>query len=362
MHKKIFFFGFILLSVFVLLGLKVAKLAPLAFQLLFTHNVVLNKSDEHVNLLLLGIAGGDHDGPNLTDTILFASLDPQRNKITLVSIPRDLWISELNAKVNTAYAIGESKRKDGGLILANKVASTILNKPINYVLRIDFSGFLKAIDILGGIDVNLQKEFDDHEYPIDGKEKDNCGYLDEEINARAATSSSALDIFPCRYVSIHFDQGLQHLSGVQALEVVRSRHAEGDEGTDFARSKRQEAVMQGIKNKAFSLGTLLNPGRVVDLYDLLKESIHADIKDEEVDDFIRLFQKMKSADIQSAVLDYGDEKQNRPGLLVNPPLSAQYDNEWVLIPRVGAKNFSEIRAYVECEIKAGNCSITKNPL
>ncbi len=269
--------------------------------------------------MLLGIAGGRHEGPNLTDTILFVSLNPSENKATLISIPRDLWTKDLNAKINTAYAIGEERKKGGGLILTNAIVSKILNQPIHYALRVDFEGFTKAIDLLEGIDVNLIQGFDDFQYPIDGKENDTCGYEEEEIKSRLATASSQLEVFPCRYRRIHFAQGIQNLNGDQALEIVRSRHAQGQEGTDFARSKRQEAVLEGIKDKALSLQLLLSPGKIIGLNTLLKESIDTNIKEEEIDDFIRLLQKMKDATIHSSFLDYGDK--DRAGLLVNSTIS-----------------------------------------
>ena len=121
MRSKVTFAFAILFFLIFLVGLKTAKLFPLAFQLLFTNSVSLNKTDDHINILLLGIAGGTHEGPSLSDTILLASLDPLKNKITLVSIPRDFWIPDLNEKINTAYAIGEGKRRGGGLILSNGV-------------------------------------------------------------------------------------------------------------------------------------------------------------------------------------------------------------------------------------------------
>ncbi|MBI2074481.1 MAG: hypothetical protein HYT83_01445 [Candidatus Levybacteria bacterium] len=70
---------------------------------------------------------------------------------------------------------------------------------------------------------------------------------------------------------------------------------------------------------------------------------------------------MKGAKIQSAVLDYGDEEKNRPGLLMNPPISKDYNGTWVLIPRIGNDNFSEIQKYISCELKTSNCQISKTP-
>lgn len=348
----------VVVSVFIV---KTSKLYPFLFQLFFNRGIELKKSDDDINILLLGIGGGTHDGPNLSDTIIFASLDLKNNKVTLVSLPRDLWIPDLNAKINTAYAFGQEKRNGGGLTLAKAVVAKVLNQPVDYALRIDFSGFVKAVDQVGGIDITVERTFDDYEYPIEGKENDPCGHADEELKT-LATSSAQLEAFPCRYMHIHFNKGPQHMDGKTALEFVRSRHALGPEGSDFARSQRQEKVINGFKDKMLSLQILLNPGKILSLYDILKESIDTNIKEEEFDDFIRLAQKMKEAKIQSTVLDSGDEEAKRPGLLMSPDSLENYGYQWVLVPRVGDGNFSEIQKYVDCEIKIGNCQIAKEPV
>jgi anionic cell wall polymer biosynthesis LytR-Cps2A-Psr (LCP) family protein len=79
---------------------------PLCFSLRLTGIFSLKQSDNRINILLLGIGGGTHDGPNLTDTIMLASIDFKADKVTLVSIPRDLWLPDTNQKINAAYAIG----------------------------------------------------------------------------------------------------------------------------------------------------------------------------------------------------------------------------------------------------------------
>lgn len=302
-------------------------------------------------MLLLGIGGDKHQGPNLTDTIIFASIDANKNKVVLISIPRDLWLPDLKGRINIAYA-------KGGISMAKSYISKIVGQPIDYVLRIDFDGFEKVIDLLGGVDVNVSSSFDDYEYPIFGREDDPCGHSDQELKA-LATASSQLDSFPCRYLYLHFDKGLQRMDGETALDFVRSRHAIGDEGTDFARSKRQGELTKAIKDRLISLETLLNPVKIVSLYSVVKDSIDTNIKEDEFDDFIRLAEKMKNATLQNVVLDYGDEEKERPGLLMHPEVSETYNNEWVLIPRVGNGNFSEIQKYIECEIKVGNCPISK---
>lgn len=363
MLKKIviIIFGILFLLIAVKAAIQVIKLSPFFFQLLFNRDINLKKADSKINILLLGVGGGTHDGPNLTDTIIFASLDQDKNKANLISIPRDLWIPDIEGRINSAYEDGEKEGKRKGKILAQAVVSKVLGQKIDYVAKIDFSGFVKAVDVLDGIDVNVENTLNDYQYPISGKENDLCGHNQDEIPI-LATASSQLDAFPCRYTHIHFDKGSQHMNGEQTLEFVRSRHAEGNEGSDFARSRRQELVIKAIKDKTLSLNVLLNPNKIISLYSTLQGSIDTNIKEDEFDDFIRLFQKMKKAKIQTTVLDYGDEQTNRVGILINPPLSAEFNYAWILIPRIGNGNFSEIQKYVDCQIKLDNCSILKNPL
>ena len=339
--------------------IEAVKWSPVFFQYLFQKEISLKQTENRVNVLFLGIGGGKHDGPLLTDTIIYASIDQKLNKITLISIPRDLWVPDLEAtskKINGAYAYGEEKQKNGGLLLMKKAAEEILGQPVDYVLRIDFNGFIKAIDLIGGIDVNVEKSFEDLEYPISGKEIDNCGFTGEEFEKRA-TSSAAVEAFPCRYEQISFKQGMEHMDGTRALKFVRSRHAIGSEGTDFARAKRQEIVIKAFRDKIFSLNTFLSPGKLMGLYGVFQDSIDTNIQQSEYDDFIKLAQEMKNAQTNNVIFFYSDPYSEKQGIFINPPTSEAYDNQWVLIPRIGNGNFSEVKKYVECEIKSGDCPI-----
>lgn len=358
----------LLIIIFAVFAYKTSSLYSFAFHLLFDKGVVLKQTNNNINILLLGIGGGGHDGPNLTDTIILASINKKNNRVVLTSIPRDLWVPSLTTgikKINEAYNDGESKRKGGGLIEAKAIVGKITGQDVDYGIRIDFSGFVKAVDVIGGLDINVDKAFDDNAYPISGKENDECGNTEEDIKlyTQSGTASADLDLikFPCRYKHINFDKGLQHMDGETALEFVRSRHATGEEGTDFARSKRQEKIIKVFKDKVLSASTLINPIKLISLYDVVKGSIDMDINQNELDDFIRLAQEMRTAVIQSATVDYGDQKTQRPGLLINPPITSEFSYTWVLIPRIGNGNFTEIQDYIKCEIDRGNCEISSKP-
>lgn len=358
MRKKIILIILIILFaiIFGRLFAKAVKWSPVIFQYFFQKEISLKKTESRINVLFLGIGGGKHDGPLLTDTIIYASIDPVSQKVTLVSIPRDLWLSDLKAKINTGYAFGESRKKGGGLILMKAAVEKILEQPVDYALRIDFNGFVKGIDLIGGIDVNVENSFEDLEYPISGKETDDCGFTGEEFEKRA-TASAIPEAFPCRYEQISFKQGVEHMDGEKALKFVRSRHATGLEGSDFARARRQEAIIESFRNKIFSLNILLNPTKLVSLYDVVGESIDADIQQSEYDDFVKLAMKIKDAKINNVVFSYSDPYAEKQDIFINPLNSEAYDDQWVLIPRAGSDNFSEIQKYVECEITAENCSI-----
>lgn len=332
-------------------------------------NTGLKSNDGRVNILLLGIAGGSHDGANLTDTILVATYDLKTNQLYLFSIPRDLWLPALKSKANAVYEIGLSQ--GSGLQLAKVVMGNILGIPIHYGLRVDFRGFVKAIDAIDGIDVEVQTAFDDYQYPIQGKENDLCGYEEKEVDfseeeakklnieigkqkvmvspdGTIATDSAQEDkgikYFSCRYEHISFEKGQMHMNGAIALAYVRSRHGTNGEGSDFARSKRQQRVIEVVKSKILSLETLTNPGRISDLINTLGKSIDSDISAKDGLEFYKLSKKLDKT--HSFVLDNSpkaDLPNGRTSLLIHPS-PADYGGAFVLVSE--DDDFSIIQGYV----------------
>ncbi len=357
-----FFFIVILLFLFGSFFLFAGKYTSFLVRLILAQESLI-KTNGNINVLLLGIGGGNHDGPNLSDTIIFMSLDPTHNKVTLVSIPRDLWVPELEGKINTTYAIGEEKEKNGGLLLSRAAVGKILGQNIPYAARIDFSGFVKAIDLVGGLTINVDQAFNDYEYPIDGQENNLCGKTQQEIDQQVTTSTNLTDsdLYPCRYEHIHFNAGVQVIDGQTALEYVRSRHAVGSEGSDFARSKRQQKVIVAFKDKLLSVGTLLNPAKILSLYSVLQDSIDTNITQNEMADFIHILENMKKTNTVNAALDTGDEATGRIGLLAHPEQNTNSDfgAEWVLIPRIGEGNYTEIQEYLSCMLQKNDCIVGK---
>jgi LCP family protein required for cell wall assembly len=315
------------------LASRIFKGPRLAYNLLTADTSSLQSANNRTNILVLGVSGTGKVS-DLTDTMIFASIDKSSGDVVLLSIPRDVWLDSLQAKINTAYHYGEEKKKDGGFILAKDAVYEILNQPVHYSLLIDFEGFVKVVDLLGGIEIKVDRRFDDYQYPIAGKENDDCDGDPE---------------YQCRYQEIHFEAGLQQMDGQTALKFIRSRNAEGEEGTDFARSQRQQKVILAIKDKILSYRVLLNPKKMAELKDALGDHIKTDYQfnEDQITAFLSLFIRFvkNKNQLRTISLDYGDN--DNPGFLYHPPVD-QY-GQWVLIPR--AEDWSEIHKYVKEKIE-----------
>ena len=280
---------------------------------------VLNSYEGNTNILLLGIGGAGHEGSDLTDSMLVLSLNLKNNTGTTISIPRDIWVPSLKAKINTAYHYGNERREGGGRDLAKSAVSEVLGVPIHYLLLVDFSGFVKAIDSVGGIDLTIDNTFDDYKYPIPGKET-----VEPESD---------------RYEHIRFEAGRTHLDGATALKFARSRYAQGEEGTDFARGQRQQKIILAFRDKLFSAGTLFNTEIIERLKSNLSSSIDTDITSVEQGSFIKLALSLGNQDnISSIVLtDH----------LKNPKSTREYGGQWVLIPTTTQE---DLHAYVKANL------------
>jgi len=286
-------------------------------KLLLTKGMSLQATDKRVNILILGIAGGVHDGSDLTDTMIVASVAQDKPSIALVSLPRDIWSDTLKDKINSAYHYGEEKKVGGGKTLAKAIVEDVTGLVIHYIVVVDFSQFEKLINVVGGIDVVVPKAFVDSEYPITGKENDECG---------------GDTTFACRYETIQFAEGKQHMDGQTALKYVRSRHSEGDEGTDFARGKRQQDIMVALKEKIIQIKPWFNPI-------VLKQLV--EVGDIATDTDMTLGEQLTIGKHLFTIGSSSITKISIENLLVNPP-SWMY-GRYVLVPE---KDFQTIHDFI----------------
>jgi len=318
---------FSLISKIIALGIALILLFLAAKTLLwgvrFVRDAKLDSSDGHTNILIMGIGGGDHEGADLTDTIMVLSLDPVKKTVALISIPRDIWSDTLKDKVNTAYHYGELKKKGGGLLLAKVTMEDVIGIPIQYAVVVDFSGFTKVIDAVGGIDVNVPEAFTDTQYPKPGMEQSACP--GDPTNA-------------CVYETVHFDAGLQHMDGARALIYARSRHAEGNEGNDFARSRRQQIIIVALKDRFTHPAAWATLSRLQALPRLLDDATDMDMTVVQAFMVGRLFASTSQDQIKKIAFDQ----------LLDTPPAYLYNNLYVLVPHT---SWDDIHAYIKEQLQ-----------
>jgi len=297
------------------LGAAISKL-PVISQLrsiLGANDVLSGKDENRLNLLIMGIGGTGHEGALLTDTMMLASVDLSTNQASLISIPRDLLVKIPNngwQRINHASAYGDlNNYPGGGSALAAKTVEDTFGVPIDYYLRLDFSGFTSMIDDLGGIDVSVDRFFVDNQYPTEDY----------------------------KVMTISFNQGIEHMDGQRALQFARSRHGDNGEGSDFARAKRQQKILFAVKDKILNWKTLANPNRVYNIYNNITKNIQTNIKPGQLSELMNLAKTIDFGAMEHYVID------DSPGGLLKSIITD--DGAQILAPKSG--DFEELRDFVK---------------
>lgn len=269
------------------------------------------KTDSGVtSILVLGKGGEGHTAPDLTDTIIDIFVSQDKGKISLLSIPRDIWIPETRAKINSSYYWDKQKGNSNYELTRSSVKSVTGINP-SYIVIVDFNMFEDLVNALGGINVDVENSFTDNHFPIEGKENDLC---------------NGDRTYACRYETISFEKGVQLMDGETALKFVRSRNADGDEGTDLAREARQQKVIDAIVAKAASSETLLKPQRISNIFNSVISNIETDIDTDAALALAKVLYDLRQ-NVQNLAIpeDY----------LIVSNGSYKYDYQYVFLPRSG---------------------------
>lgn len=241
---------------------------------------IAGEENDRINILLLGIGGTGHDGPELTDTIMFGSFKPSTKELGIISVPRDLTVSISGygyRKINHVNALAENAKDGSGPAAAAETISTILGQPVHYTVKIDFDGFAEVIDAIGGIDVYVERDFTDNTYPLD----DGLGNVE----------------------TLSFTKGWTRMDGSTALKFARSRHGGNGEGTDFARAARQQKILLAMKDRTLSLGVLLNPSKLTKILGTVENNIETNMTAWEMVKFAKYIPDISPEKIAMHVLD-----------------------------------------------------------
>lgn len=229
-----------------------------------------------VNILLLGIGGKGHSGGDLTDTIMVASVKPGTNEASLLSIPRDLYVKIPNtnksSKINAVKFLGDKSREKNGIELLKQTVSEVSGLDIHYYIQLDFSGFIKIVDDLEGIDVYLKNDINDPAYPN----------------------------FNRGYDPFYIKKGWHHLDGATALKVARSRHSTMG---DFDRIERQQDIIKAVKQKAFEKYSEFDVFTLKKVFDSMGNNLRTDLQLKEFPRFYKIAGKIKNHKITTEVVD-----------------------------------------------------------
>jgi polyisoprenyl-teichoic acid--peptidoglycan teichoic acid transferase len=266
-------------------------------------------ANQRINILLLARGGSGNDNPNYTDTILVVSIRPASGEVTVISLPRYLWVAIpapvsgfVEGKLYSAYSLGVSgdarflrpqwqTPTGAGDLAAATVAETI-GQPIDYWVAIDPDGLAAVIDALGGVRLTVPYALDDSQYPLDGTDQT---------------------------VHIHFDAGAQTLTGKQAVQYSRSRLSTSD--TD--RSRRQELVLAAL------LHTLRHPQPGIGVLTAaapVAQGLRTNLRPVQIRELAKLAARVDEANIRSMTLDDSGllEDESGPAGDVVVPVDGSY--------------------------------------
>jgi LCP family protein required for cell wall assembly len=219
-------------------------------------------------------------------------------------------------RINSVYSTYEQKGEGQGLLRLREVVSEITGIEIQYHAMIDFKGFTELIDSLGGINVNVENSFTDYRYPIE----------------------------PSGNKIVSFEAGPQLMDGTTALEYARSRHSlDNNEGSDFARARRQQKVITAVTNEIIS-SSLLDPQSLMSLFNVIQDNVKiSDFTLNDIEAGIKELKEFKeNGDTYSFVLD----PTAGAGQLVTSK-NVVNTGAYAIGPIDGLGNYEDIQAYIQ---------------
>jgi LCP family protein required for cell wall assembly len=229
---------------------------------------------DRVNILLLGIDKRDDEPIEGTrsDTMIIASIDPESKSAAMVSLPRDMWVTIPGCTASMACVGGQQRinfaHALGGPELAEKTVTADFGVPIDYYARVDFRGFVDAVNTVGGVTIDVDMPVKDDEYPTD-----DYGYQ-----------------------RIYFAPGPQLVDGKSALQYARSRHGT----SDFARANRQQKVIVALRNRALQLNML---SRAPELAGIMSKSVSTNLSPVQMVSLAKLLSQIDRDRIENLVID-----------------------------------------------------------
>lgn len=217
--------------------------------------VTLPSFDKPLTVLLLGSDRRPSEStPSRTDAIILLRIDPTKQRIAMLSLPRDLLVTIPGygmARINAAHVYGDVYPKlGGGFALAKQTISQVVNVPIDYAVLVDFQGFIDVIDTLGGVPVQVTKSLYDPRFPT----------------------------MDYKFREVSFEPGTFTMDGLTTLTYSRIRHPDND----FERMRRQQGVLAAIANRLRGGGFLQTVETTAQITDALIGHATTDMPREQI--------------------------------------------------------------------------------
>jgi LCP family protein required for cell wall assembly len=179
---------------------------------------------------------------------MIATIAHHSGQVSLTALPRDLWSEAYKTRINALYMYGRERMPEHPTRFVQDVLSELIGSPLHYVIVLSPHQVAEVIDLVGGIELTVPSGFVDHTYP-----RDDVDITKEKDPAKL-------------YETVTFTPGAQRMDGQVAMKYMRSRHAEGTEGTDTARSARQQLVIQALLQRLRQRSLWEEPQRLGKLY------------------------------------------------------------------------------------------------
>ena len=272
------------------------------------------ETNNHKNILLLGVDSvvGRGDVPPLTDTIMLISLNLKTGEINTLPLPRDLWSEKYQTKINALYFYGLDRYPNEPEKFTQETIEELTDTPIHHTIVLSLDKLEELIDSVNGVTIDIPKGFIDPEFPRSG------------VDVTVERDPAIL------YETVEFKAGTQTLSGERALKYIRSRHSEGDEGTDISRGERQQIVIKALFTQLLDLKQYVKePELAGALYKFYETSFSEVFPLEEIVSTVKTIIPVRE-NIMFSSHQLSTTKDNpQTGALDNPRPSYIYQNQWV---------------------------------
>ena len=283
------------------------------------------------NFLILGTdeLTGREGSPVLTDTILLLQLDLANSKIKTLALPRDLYNSDYQTRINALYHYGTKRDSNNPEAFPANVIGEMTDLEIEHSLVLGIEDLETLIEIVGEIEIDVPAGFTDTEFPRPG------------VDVSTETNPAIL------YERISFESGMQNMDAATALKYMRSRHSNDDEGTDLARSQRQQLVIESLFKQLSNISFLIeNPEKLGQIYRFYLDHFAKNLAMEKIVDlaYAAYTQVENLNSFQFASHSLSVYPENKEGVIYNPPLW-QSNGQWIYQIRDQAQFKNEIQSF-----------------